>query len=439
MKILDRVYIVLILLIYRLLLDISYIKFISYYYSYAGFVLSPAPVSIIISSYILVVITALLYPLSNCGPSNIIIALLYLIDFVPATTLTALAGCDFVSCLSLMPLYIILFGFSLISPTVNFKISLNGVFLYIFVSTFVFLWVAIFAFKFGFKFPGNLIDVYDTREEFVQVIGKGASFLSYIMNWQGNIIVPLLISWGIIAKKYYIALLGIVFNIFLFAVTGHKSQFYSIFFIIWILMGVRYVKKNIIYYMAFSLSSLIIIFCLIDYCTGSYFLNGIFIRRLLFVPSGLYYLYYDFFSNHSFTLFSQSKPFSWFVSYPYKVAIPHLIAQHYLNSSQTYANANVWADGFASWGLAGMIIIALIMVILLKIIDIISVNKNIYLVNALIAMPAFCFTNSGLFTTILGHGLLFAIFINILLPEDNFDYARRRPHENLRHNYGPPG
>ena len=148
-------------------------------------------------------------------------------------------------------------------------------------------------------------------------------------------------------------------------------------------------------------------------------LPGIFLFRLYFLPAQLYYYYYDFFSHHYFDWFTQNLPVSFFANSNYKIPIPYVIGDYYFGGAETSANANLFADGYANLGIAGCLLVTLILIVVLHVLDMLSSEKNRYLVISVIAMPMFFLTNSSLQTTFLTHGFLIAIMIIFLLPEEN--------------------
>jgi hypothetical protein len=103
----------------------------------------------------------------------------------------------------------------------------------------------------------------------------------------------------------------------------------------------------------------------------------------------------------------------WF-DFPYNAPVPQLIGG-YLRMEDCWANAGFFADAYANFGAAGVIGFSLALGLVLRVLDGLADALPAAVACALVAMPAFSLTNSGLLTTMLTHGLLLAMVFLWLL------------------------
>ena len=67
-------------------------------------------------------------------------------------------------------------------------------------------------------------------------------------------------------------------------------------------------------------------------------------------------------------------------------------------------------------GIFGVFISAIILLIILKLISIISKQKNLILIKVIVTKPIFVLINGSIFTSILTNGLLISLFLITLIP-----------------------
>jgi uncharacterized membrane protein YgaE (UPF0421/DUF939 family) len=103
-----------------------------------------------------------------------------------------------------------------------------------------------------------------------------------------------------------------------------------------------------------------------------------------------------------------------------------LIGARYFHSASNDANVNIWADGYANFGYAGILCFTLLLAILLWLYDSIAASSRNTRVAALaIGLPAFALANGGLLTSLLTNGVALAMLLIYLMPSMNYDDARR--------------
>lgn len=423
---LSRINFIFLVLLFRGLLDLAYHTLVTPYYAYQGFVLKPGPTSLIFLSYLLVVVTASTVPMESTSPSKFMIGFLYLVSYVPATSLLAFGGFPVTPTLWLTLIFVLLFHLSKINliSKLDFSFSKSSEFLFLLVfGLYIFFFLILIA-KYSFKLPTSILNVYGTREEYKQSLTGESRLIGYALIWLGNIVIPFIAAWGLINRKMINKIIIVSIAIFsqleVFAIAGFKSHLFAIIFIAWILAGVRFFRKNLLRYTVLSFSILVIIAGVVDYSRPSNLpvMSATFTQRIFFDPALLYNRYYQFFSQNPKTYLAESFPFSRLIKYPYNLSTPRLIGDFFYPFwKQPSANANMWADAYANFGVVGMFSFTLLFWLLINVINSISEGKNIYLVYVLIAMPLFSLTNVGLPTTMLTNGMLLSLVLLMLLPQ----------------------
>lgn len=207
--------------------------------------------------------------------------------------------------------------------------------------------------NFGFYFNLRNIfleDVYETRDIFA---GNSSRILDYIYNWLIKAIVPILMAYYTIRKRYGYALISLGVLLYLYIISGNKIVYITAFIMIFFLfIGEGYLKK--VQYFLFALVLGLLLIPLVDhYVLNSHSFKGIFVMRTLFLPSRLNYFYFDFFKD-SPLFFAESSFFNQFFTYPFDRPIGFIISETYFNSSEMNANNGIIGDGYMNLGYPGV-------------------------------------------------------------------------------------
>ena len=153
----------------------------------------------------------------------------------------------------------------------------------------------------------------------------------------------------------------------------------------------------------------------LDVLTGTLDFTSLLVRRFLITPGLLTGAYVWVFADiekahlaHSFL-----KPF---LHYPYSREPPQLIGELFFGNASTNANANLLADGFANFGFPGMLLECLVLMVVLWFIDDACRGLSVRVAALAFVMPTLSLADSGLFTTLLTHGMGAATLACLLMP-----------------------
>ncbi|PKP62048.1 hypothetical protein CVT91_00820 [Candidatus Atribacteria bacterium HGW-Atribacteria-1] len=402
------------LLLYKIVLDFSYYFIISKIWAYSRFELNFSGIKLT-ESFFLLSIIFILMPKTSKKLSNIIVWLLILMSYVPMLTLFAFMDQPRSYMYAVAGFWVLVFlllklpGISILS----LKKSQSKIIYYsLFVGLFIVVFFLIYKYI-GFSINFDLTKVYDIRSNYVE---SKVPFAGYIFIWMANILNPIFFVLFLIRRKWINLGLIIFLQILIFSVTGLKTFLFAIPFVLALIWIVT--RKNLLFLMVSGFSGIVSLGMISYWLIDDIWISSLFTRRTLLVPAQLSFFYYDFFSKNQFTFLSQHRIFRIFLDYPYYLNPPHLIGEIYFNRPEMGANNGIYGDGFMNFGFIGLVLWGFFLVILLKLINSISKNKDIKITIAAVAMPVISLTNSAFLTCLLTHGLLLSLIVLYLLPKE---------------------
>jgi hypothetical protein len=279
--------------------------------------------------------------------------------------------------------------------------------------------------RFGFRFDFvSFNDVYDVRAAYVDALADAAGLTAYAVSWQGYVINPLLIGYGLVRSKLWMIAAGVAGQVMIYSITGSKSVFLSGVFLVALWIALRQNGKYFGLVTVFGLSAVVAVCTVVDWQTGGITLTSLFVRRVIITPGLLTGYYFDFFSHNPKLLLSHSV-FRFFLDYPYDLSPTHLIGYVYFGSAAMGANANLWADAFANFGYIGLFIFTCILAAFLWLFDSVSSHIDLRFAGMVLGIPAFALANSALLTSFLTHGIALAFLLTYLFPRTSVQQSSR--------------
>lgn len=270
----------------------------------------------------------------------------------------------------------------------------------------------------------SVTDVYDTREAYQEGRLASSALVAYAVNWNGYVLNPLYIGFGIVNRKSWMIAGGVVGQLLLFSLTGFKQVFFSALLIVAILFALKKKGERFGLTVIWGMVGVVLAAVLIDLLVDSIVLTNLFVRRLIATPGVNTAHFFEFFSEHPKALLGHSFLGAW-VDYPYSQSPSNLMGAVYQGSAETSANANVWADAFANFGYLGMVGFSLVLAAVMWVFDSLSRDRDIRLASLLLGVPALALVNAALFSTLLSHGLLAALAAVFFLPQARSRSAQR--------------
>ena len=395
--------------LYKIVLDISYIFFVSELFDYAGFPLHFNYFNYILS-WILLYFLAFVTPYNIDRASNYFFMSSSLFVLIPLYSLYGLTDWTsepvVVSTIAISIIYI------LTNTKINFEIKLpvikNGREVALLISLFFIALLIFWYFISGAVryFNLNLAKVYEFRENSAALANVGV--MAYLNNWTYKVFLIYALSWMLLKKYYYFAALLILIQIFFFGVSAHKSVLFTPMLIISIWWYFGRFKTLLI--MPLGIVTIIILSIMSYFLFDDIFTPSLLIRRVLFIPAKLTYEYFSFFTDNDFIYWGNSI-LSYFIEYKYHLPVPLLIGEY--DGSGASANNGFISSGYSHAGFLGIIFYSIIISVLLRILDF-SVKKGVpvwFALSMVIIPLRSTLLSSDLFTTLLTHGLFIAFIL----------------------------
>lgn len=258
-------------------------------------------------------------------------------------------------------------------------------------------------------------EVYDVRYDFIDRIEAMPDPLAYLWAWQGQVFNPFLVAYGLARKSWGAFAVGALGQVYLYGVAGEKSQLFSVGLIVGVFLLVRFARFALGAIATLGVVTLIPASLALDTLLPTPWFMALFIHRTMVTPGLLTGAFYEFFSDNPKAMLGYSV-LAPFVDYPYDTTIPYVMGREFFDSPQTVANANLWADGFANFGFAGIVLVSLIAGGVMWTFNVVSRGERLVLGALLGATAAMVWTNISVFTSMLTHGIPLTLILLWIVP-----------------------
>ena len=217
----------------------------------------------------------------------------------------------------------------------------------------------------------NIYKVYELRASGVFQLSK---YANYIFNWTIRVILPFMLAWSLIKKKYILGIASVCLIFIFYLYTGMKSYLFCIPLVIlcacWSKRKDMYLELWICFCCGFVL--LVFLACyspiLKDEIGRVYSLFG---RRVMMDSAVNKFKYFDFFTNNPKLGMAGIFP-RWLVNFdnPYEgEVIGKLISAKYYNNTEMNSNTGFLAEGYMRFGYIGIYFVLIIYGGILRLLD----------------------------------------------------------------------
>lgn len=258
----------------------------------------------------------------------------------------------------------------------------------------------------------DLRNVYEYRSAAGEITNQG--IFAYINKWVFKLFGSLLIIYSLFYKRYYTVIFLLSLHFFWFSVSGHKAIIFYPLVTIGIYLFFKDNHEAKILILPLSLSAVILFSMLIYQILDFGFVGSLFINRVFYVPVYLSFVYFDFFKNSGYLFWSYKVEL--FRDYPYSMA-PARVIGSYLGNDETNANNSFFSTGYMNAGFIGMLLYGVIFSFILLVFDKIHRLGVPFWVTAGISVNTVfsVIKSADLITGLITHGLAFTIVILILI------------------------
>lgn len=402
-------------ILYKILLDIIYVKYIAT--TYAFFYYEISIINIINGGLVIIMMAPLMaiyYKQNTC--SSIIMIALNMIYFIPITTYCGYGGGSssfllfaiiYWGALSILQIKLPIIGVAVkeTSSTISYK----GMYILIILVSLLSLYIW-FEYS-GCRIQMNILDVYDIRAEAAQ--NAMPSVLSYARQLS-TIIVPILILFTLVRKKYLMTVWLLFITLINFSYAGNKS---IILFPIILIGGYIFYRKNMIS-LIFPFGVALEIVAIIEQKIGSVMITSLFFRRQGLVLAQLSEYYYRFFLENPTDLFRNSLLGKFGFESIYNVLLGKVIGNNF-ETQIVNCNNGLLADVWSGLGLIGIVVMPIIIIICFRLLDFVSYKVDMRLMVGFVLYYAIMFANTTWSTVLLTHGFLVMCIMLIIFPREN--------------------
>ena len=266
----------------------------------------------------------------------------------------------------------------------------------------------------NFRLHFDLIDVYGERAAKAEI----ASHMPVALNYINTIVakmVPLVIIYFLIVKKYVWAAFFTVVQFLLFSFGALKgvifSAFvaYAVYFFFTLkrvhLIGFAFVLINMVSILAYALFD------------NPYFISlaG---NRTFFVPCRLSTNYYDFISYYEPLYLRESILRHFGFESPYDRPLGNIIGEIDYGTDLTYANTGMCGDAYAQFGWFGMFVYPILLVLVFRFLDASAKGLDSRIMCVFAVIFAAVYINGSFFSILLTNGVLFFPLLFMIIPRD---------------------
>lgn len=419
--------------LYAVILQIVYVKVVSPAFSYMGYTARELLLTQLLTVNALTVAPAFWMPIRLTRPSQLMLWIIYLVAYVPGVLIPVYA-------LDTPPERLLIFSLSLLASMAVFGLIyalpllevrtffLNRALFWLAVATAgtAALLVVIQAFGLPKQLP-QLDEIYEVREGYSMLISSGGRLINFSVALLANVLAPLLIAVGCISRRWWLFLAGVGVELMVFAITGFKSALLASFAIVIMFMVVKTHGRRLGPVILLGGSLLVLLSVLVDALISRMLFVSWLVRRFLVTPGLAAGRFFEYFSANEFALLGHSI-LSPFVTTPYVLTPPYLVGKAY-EGRLFSANANFWADGFANFGVVGIILATIVIALIAYLFDSIANRRSAAqrtIITLLLVLPAITFSNSAALTSLLTHGVGLLLLLVWLMPLGLINPRHRR-------------
>lgn len=406
----------LLVVLYRLILDIIYVTQISEIFSYTGFYSDIVPLKYAVSWLILLVCLPGMIGIQQQEDraSSIMVTLINYIYFLPFSSYAGCTGSSLWFTISGAVFWAMLLFFQLRLPSLHMQRLPHRYTKFLFFGLTVFsilLVMGISGYYTGFRLKLDLNDVYTVRAE-------AASYnipviLNYCLSMMTILLSILLLYW-LQEKNWLLSGALIVVYLFYYSISASKTAF----LLLVLLVGCYFLYRAWMYrWMAIMLTLGLLGCGVLSGVTKQIYPLALFGDRMLYLPVRLSEVYATYFSQHPLSIYRDKILGKLWFDPVYTDDIPKVIGTFMGKISN--ANNGMLGDMYANFPTAiGVFLLPLILVMCFRILDITSYRLPKYLVISICIYYANSFVNGSWSTVLLSNGFLIGCLLLYFFPTE---------------------
>jgi len=216
----------------------------------------------------------------------------------------------------------------------------------------------------------SLLNIYTVYEYRSSGVFQTSKYMHYMLDWTVTVFLPFAIAKALTDRRYGAAGLGMAALLLIYLYTGLKAFLFAIPFILACALWTR--RKHVYRELFLTGCGGFSVLTLLSYFTESgslwYYIFSLFGGRVLLLSAQNKFLYYDYFTSRPKLGIYGIFP-TWIIkvpSYYENINIPHDISTVYYDKPDMGTNTGFFAEGYARFGYAGIVLLLLLFALLLK-------------------------------------------------------------------------
>jgi hypothetical protein len=400
-------------------------------WDYFGFHYELPPLPFLVLAWVLSVTPSLWMPMRLTRPSQLAYWVLYITVFIPSMFVPLYAGLDTPGEISLL-MSALYAGFALMGgcyrvPLLRldparilqrtfwkgFGLSAGALAIWM---------VAVFRGHMQFLSFNNIYDLRDVQNDLSE--GTLVNYAFMLLTGAFN---PLLMGCGLIYRRKWLFLAGVLGQLLVYSVGGTKGSILSIAFIAGFYVLFRVGRQPFALKLVSGTRALVGGLCL-SYVLAGYnpeplqmhWVALFVVLMRTFSSNGLMTAwYYDFFQSNPHTFFSHVRGVNWFVHFPYERTTALEIGSVYMGGNDPDPTAHFWAiDGIGALGLPGVLLISAFCALVFWVLDSAAQKHDPRLAALVTCYAAYNIANISIFTSLYSGGLAVLILALYLMPAE---------------------
>lgn len=260
----------------------------------------------------------------------------------------------------------------------------------------------------------NFVQVYGQREELADRASEIGPAFFYMAAWIGGAVAPFCLVVGLHRRRSLLLVVGIALATLSFIASSNKSNYIAVPAVIAGFIGLRRSRgRYLAVVMGAAFFALGPAALAVDNLVGAGRIAPVVTFQVfhrIFTNNGfLSAIYLDLFRNGPFGYYADSV-LRWLPGPRLRAPVPIIAGASFAEVQGVWANANLWADGFANLGYVGIGIAALLTTILFWLYDGIAKDRDPIIAAALLIIPATVLANTAVQVAFVSNGM-FLVYI----------------------------
>ena len=404
----------LLVVLYRLILDVIYVTQISEIYAYTGFYSDIVPLKYAVSWLILLICLPGMIGIQQQEDkaSSIMVTLINYVYFLPFSSYVGCTASSLWFTISGAVFWAMLLFFQLWVPSLHMQRVPHRYTKFLFFGLTVFsilLVMGISGYYTGFRLKLNLSDVYTVRAEAASY--NIPMIFRYFLSMMTILLSVLLLYW-LRKKNWLMSGALIVVYLFYYSISASKTAF----LLLLLLLGCYFLYRAWMYrWMAILLSAGLLGCGVLAGVAKQIYPLALFGRRMLYLPVKLSEVYADYFSQHPLSIYRDKILGKLSFAPVYTDDIPRVIGT--FMGKVTNANNGMLGDMYANFPtVIGVFLLPLILIMCFRLLDLTSHRLPRYLVISICIYYANSFVNGSWSTVLLSNGFLVGCLLLYFFP-----------------------